>query len=92
MNTANRSILCTSALAFLVGAAVPASAAPVDCAKAGLLGDKRACEAAARGAADLRQFVQRTRGVYILSIRDFEAAVPASSASLQERPIVAKVG
>ena len=92
MNVVSRKLLCTSAFALLAGAAATANAAPIDCTRTNELGERRACEAAAKGVADLRQFIQRTRGVYILYMRDFEGAVPAQTASAQERPVQPKAG
>lgn len=90
MTVVTRKLLSTSAFALLAGVAVSANAAPVDCARTTELGEKRACEAAAKGVADLRQFVQRTRGVYILYMRDFERALPPQTASRQAAPVLAK--
>ena len=59
----------------------PASAAPVDCAKPSGHEEVRACAAAAKGVHELRQFIQRTRAIYILYIRDFERSVASVAAA-----------
>ncbi|MFO1303195.1 MAG: hypothetical protein U1F54_05650 [Burkholderiales bacterium] len=67
-------------LAFLAAAAVAthAAAGPVDCAKPALgNGEAQACRAANQGVDDLRRFIQRTQGIYILYIQDFADAVKA---------------
>lgn len=71
-----------SAVAFAVIAtfAVPASADSVNCAKPSGHEQERACAAAAKGVHELRQFIQRTRAVYILYIKDFERAVSSVAA------------
>lgn len=74
MNVASRKLLCTSAF-VLAAVAAPASAAPVDCAKPPDFPQARACEAAAKGVAELRQFIVRTRAIYNLYILDFDRAV-----------------
>ena len=56
-----------------------ASADPVDCAKPAVgTGQVQACKAADQGVDQLRQFIQRTRGIYILYIQDYEKAVRAA--------------
>ena len=50
----------------------PAHAA--NCANPQGIGEARACEKAAQGAAELRRFVDRTRGIYALSVWDFRAS------------------
>lgn len=80
MNERHRKLLPTSA--FLVSAtlATSAGAAEVDCGKPSGHEQVRACQAAKAGVDSLRQFIQRTRGIYILSIRDFNTAVPVRMA------------
>jgi len=75
MNVVTRKVLCTSAFVLAVAAAAPASAAPVDCARPPDWPQARACEAAAKGVAELRQFIIRTRNVFNLYILDFDSAV-----------------
>ncbi|MFO1311020.1 MAG: hypothetical protein U1F41_03040 [Burkholderiales bacterium] len=68
-------------LAFLAAAAVAtqASAGSIDCARPAIgTGEVQACRAASQGVDDLRRFIQRTRGIYILYIQDFENAVRQS--------------
>jgi hypothetical protein len=74
MNVVSRKVLCTSAF-VLAAVAGPASAAPVDCAKPPNFASARACEAAAKGVAELRQYIIRTRTIYNLYIYDFDHAV-----------------
>ena len=67
-----------SACAFVATAAVAtyASAGPVDCSRpAQGTGEAQACRAASQGVDQLRQFIQRTQGIYILYIQDFANAV-----------------
>ena len=62
------------AFAFLL--ATYASAAPVDCARPAIgTGEPQACKAASQSVDDLRRFIQRTQGIYILYIQDFANAV-----------------
>ena len=62
------------AFAFLV--ATYASAGTVDCARPALgTGEAQACRAASQGVDDLRRFIQRTQGIYILYMEDFASAV-----------------
>jgi len=64
------------ACAFLV--ATYASAGPVDCARPAMgTGEAQACRAAGQSVDDLRRFIQRTRGIYMLYIQDFASAIPA---------------
>jgi hypothetical protein len=74
MNVVSRKLLCTSAF-VLAAIAGPASAAPVDCTRPPNFPEARACEAAAKGVAELRQFIIRTRAIYNLYILDFDQAV-----------------
>jgi hypothetical protein len=41
-------------------------------------GEVQACRAAAQGVSELRQFIQRTQGIYILYMQDFADAVRPS--------------
>ena len=53
-----------------------ASAAPVDCSRPALgTGQLQACRAASQSVDDLRRFIQRTQGIYILYMQDFASAV-----------------
>jgi hypothetical protein len=62
------------ALALL--ATTSATAAPVDCTRpAQGTGEVQACRAASQSVDDLRRFIQRTQGIYILYIEDFANAV-----------------
>jgi hypothetical protein len=72
MNATVRKLL--PACAFAV--ATYASAAPIDCARPAIgTGEAQACRAAAQGAGELRRFIQRTQGIYILYMQDFDNAV-----------------
>jgi hypothetical protein len=63
------------ACAFLV--ATYASAGPVDCSRPAIgTGEVQACRAASQSVDDLRRFIQRTQGIYILYMNDFASAVP----------------
>ena len=67
--------------AFLVTAtlATYVNAKPVDCARPAVgTGEVQACKAAAQGASELRQYIQRTQGIHILYMRDFADTVPSS--------------
>lgn len=86
MKANSRKLVSMSLFAVVAGAATHAYAGPVQCAKTNDLAEQRACAAAAKGVADLRQFIQRTRGIYILSIHDFESSVPAYVARVGDRP------
>jgi hypothetical protein len=81
MNVPYRKLL--PAVAFVVGGALaaPVIAAPVDCAKPSGLEQVRACAAAANGVHELRQFIQRTQGIYTLYIHDFDGMVPSVAAA-----------
>jgi hypothetical protein len=91
MNVVSRKLLSTSVFVLVAATASVASAAPVDCAKPPDRGEARACEAAAKGVAELRQFIQRTRAIYNLYILDFDRAVAAYAANEQQRPPQPKV-
>jgi len=86
MKANSRKLVSMSVFAVVAGAAVNAYAGPVPCGKTNDLAEQRACAAAAKGVADLRQFIQRTRGIYILSIHDFESSVPTHVARAEEKP------
>jgi hypothetical protein len=81
MNVPYRKVLPAVAFAVVGALAVPASAAPVDCARPSGLEQVRACAAAANGVQELRQFIQRTRGIYILYIKDFDGTVKSTAAA-----------
>jgi len=66
------------ACAFLATATIAtyASAGPVDCARPAMgTGEVQACRAAGQSVDELRRFIQRTQGIYILYIEDFANAV-----------------
>jgi len=72
----NRKLVAT--FAFLVSAILStyASARPIDCARPAIgNGEVQACRAAAQSVDDLRRFIQRTQGIYILYMQDFADAV-----------------
>jgi hypothetical protein len=72
MNRTVRKLL--PACAFVV--ATYASAGPVDCARPAIgTGEVQACKAAGQGVDELRRFIQRTQGIYILYMEDFANAV-----------------
>jgi hypothetical protein len=75
MNAKHR--LSVSALALtavcMIGAA-PAMA--TDCTNPQGVGAARACAAASQGATELRRFVARTEGIYILTFQDFVGNLP----------------
>ena len=76
MNRITRKLLPT--FAFLVTATLASyvNAKPVDCAKPAMgNGEVQACKAATQGVSELRQFIQRTQGIYILYMQDFAEAV-----------------
>lgn len=81
MSVVNRNVLASALFGLAAAAAVPASAAPVDCARPPDRPEARACEAARMGVDELRQFIWRKRAVFMLYIQDFEAAVPARVAA-----------
>lgn len=65
------------AFAFVV--ATYASAGPVDCARPSVgTGEVQACRAARQSVDELRRFIQRTQGIYILYMDDFADAVRTS--------------
>ena len=81
MNVAHRKLLPAVAFVVIGTLTAPTSAAPVDCAKPSGHEEVRACAAAAKGVHELRQFIQRTRAVYVLYIKDFENAVTSVAAA-----------
>lgn len=91
MNVPHRRLLPAIAFVVIGALAAPASAAPVDCAKPSGHEEVRACAAAAKGIHELRQFIQRTRAVYILYIKDFERAVPSVAAAEPDKADAPKV-
>lgn len=92
MSVVSRNVLCTAVFALVAASAVPVSAAQVDCTKPQDRPEARACEAAANGVDELRQFIWRKRAVFTLYIYDFEAAVPPRVAGTHERPVQPKAG
>ena len=84
MNQRQHKLLPT--VAFLVTAALATSAhaAQVDCTKPSGHEQLRACKAADDGVDSLRQFIQRTRGIYILSIEEFSENPPMKVAKVDE--------
>ena len=81
MNVTHRKLSAAVALLALGILAAPAGAASVDCARPSGQEQMRGCAAAAKGVSELRQFLQRTRGIYILYINDFDSAVPRMAAA-----------
>ena len=72
----NRKLLSVPALLTVAAFAMPAGAASVNCASPAVgNGEVQACRAAAQGVDNLRQFIQRTQGIYILYMQDFADAV-----------------
>jgi hypothetical protein len=84
MNSTNRKLLPAIALLAMAALATPAVAAEVDCTMPSGQEQVRACQAAKSGVDSLRQFIQRTRGIYILYIQEFGNAVPIKVASADE--------
>lgn len=84
MNQRPRKILPTVAFVVTAALATSAGAAQVDCAKPSGHEQVRACAAAAGGVDSLRQFIQRTRGIYILSMVEFNENPPMKVAKLDE--------
>ena len=76
MNRTVSKLLTACAFAVTATVATYASADPVDCAKPAIgTGQVQACRAAGQSVDELRQFIQRTRGIYILYMQDFANAV-----------------
>lgn len=72
----NRKLLSIPACLTIAAFAMSAGAAPVNCAAPAIgNGEVQACRAAAEGVGQLRQFIQRTQGIYILYMHDFAGAV-----------------
>lgn len=85
MNQRQHKLLPTVAFLVTAALATSAGAAQVDCAKPSGHEQVRACAAAAAGGVDaLRQFIQRTRGIYILSMVEFNEKPPMKVAKLEE--------
>lgn len=85
MNNSLRLPLITlvTGVALSMLCAPPASAA--DCANPQGTDVARACAKAAEGATELRRFVERTQGIYHLSVYDFQVAnVNSASATRSE--------
>ena len=91
MYVTHRKLSSAVALVVLGVLAAPAGAASIDCARPSGQEQMRGCAAAAKGVSELRQFLQRTRGIYILYIKDFDSAVPsvAAAAGKADAPKVA---
>jgi hypothetical protein len=91
MNVTHRKLSSAAALVVLGALAAPVGAASVDCARPSGQEQMRGCAAAAKGVSELRQFLQRTRGIYILYIKEFDSAVPtvAAAAGQGEAPKLA---
>ncbi len=87
MNERHHKLLPTFAFLVTAALATSAGASQVDCAKPSGHEQVRACQAAADGVDSLRQFIQRTRGIYILYIQDFGDAVPVRMASIDNRQV-----
>jgi hypothetical protein len=78
MNRTASKLLPVCAFAFAAAVAPQAVAGPVDCARPAIgTGEAQACSAAKQSVDDLRRFIQRTRGIYILYMQDFADAVRA---------------
>jgi hypothetical protein len=78
MNRTVSKLLPACAFVFAATVASYASAGPVDCARPNIgTGEVQACAAAGQSVDDLRRFIQRTRGIYILYMQDFASAVRA---------------
>lgn len=76
MNRTVSKLLPACAFVLAAAAASSAMAGQVDCAKPAIgTGEVQACRAASQGVDDLRRFIQRTRGIYILYMQDFDNAV-----------------
>ena len=74
-----RKLYPTAALLVTATLATYVNAKPVDCARPAVgTGEVQACRAAAQGVSELRQFIQRTQGIYILYMQDFADAVRPS--------------
>ena len=84
MNQRQHKLLPTVAFLVTAALATSASAAQVDCAKPSGHEQVRACEAASSGVDSLRQFIQRTRGIYILTMQEFNDNPPMKVAKVDE--------
>ena len=79
MNRMTRKLYPTLALLVTVTLATYVNAKPVDCARPAVgTGEAQACRAAAQGVSELRQYIQRTQGIYILYMQDFADVVRPS--------------
>ena len=79
MNRMTRKLYPMAALLVTATLATYVNAKPVDCARPAVgTGEVQACRAAAQGVSELRQFIQRTQGIYILYMQDFADAVRPS--------------
>lgn len=87
MSANYRKLLPTFAFLATAALATSAGAAQVDCAKPSGLEQVRACQAANEGVHALRQFIQRTRGIYTLSILEFGPPAVIMAASVDDRKL-----
>ena len=72
----NRNISKMLAAFALTTAATYVTAAPVECSRpAQGNGEVQACRAASQSVDELRRFIQRTQGIYILYMEDFAASI-----------------
>jgi len=79
MNRITRKLYPTAAFLVTATLATYVNAKPVDCARPAVgTGEVQACRAAAQSVDDLRRFIQRTQGIYILYMQDFADAVRPS--------------
>ena len=79
MNRTTRKLHATLAIVVIGTFSAFVHAKPVDCARPAVgTGEVQACRAAAQGVSELRQFIQRTQGIYILYMQDFADAVRPS--------------
>ena len=79
MNRITRKLYPMAALLVTATLATYVHAKPVDCARPAVgTAEAQACRAAAQGVSELRQFIQRTQGIYILYMQDFADAVRPS--------------
>ena len=79
MNRMTRKLYPTAAFLVTATLATYVNAKPVDCARPAVgTGEAQACRAAAQGVSELRQYIQRTQGIYILYMQDFADVVRPS--------------
>jgi hypothetical protein len=88
MNPTLRRLLLSS-LPFAAAVALTAPAAAADCGAPKNSGEAHACAAAAKGADELRRYVERTQPIYLLNIHEFEVATPALAARAEPLKIAA---